>query len=838
MRIIIKFILNNIKEKKLRTLLIVMSVAAACALFFTSNGIAGSYKSAYINMLKSSYGNADIMINANTKSPSTYFNIDKAGFFKDRTDYIVGVMDGTGSYQINKKENLNISFKGIDLEDLKEMNPVGLTQDLSLTPFTGNKIIISDKMAAKYNFKAGQKISIKVGEAKETFNIVGIAQQESFFKLEKNNMVAIIPRETLSNFNLAKGRVSTIFIKSKNDQDKEQLVADLGTAYKDYTVAETINQKEIDQDLQTTTVSFFMMLTVVLVMCIFIIYTAFKVILMERMPVIGTFRSIGATKKMTDIVLIVESIIYGALGGIAGNIFGIGILYVVGVIMNPYKEYLKATLVFPPQLLIQTFIFGIMVALISAIIPILSVSKISVKDIVLNNVDTAQKTKIWKLIIGLVLIVFSIIIPLNPSKNASATMLLDVLAMISVIVAVIIFIPYITSLFIFLLSGVYSLIFGNEGILAAKNLRNNKSIINNISLLSIAISALLMINVISFSIGKEMVKAYDAWSCEVFVGLNVSDINQNDENIRKISSINGVTDLSGILSSNNTVVDSSYTTNSKIMDIDSIDSKKFPDFINVEFKDGSNGLPANFDQDRNIIITTQLKSRFNVQLGDNITLVTPSGKKQYKVVAFFTTLMENGDYAFIPPVYMKNDFKVRSFNKIFVKTNKDSNVIKEQIKNKFAGTNTFVDTVKNMEQDNAKSNEGMMNQLRSFAYISVLIGAFGVLNNFIISFIERKRSFAVLVSIGMSKWQSVKILFIEALSVGLIGGSMGVVTGLGLTSIIPFVLKAMDLPIPMYYTPSLFITSFILSIFITLIATVSPAIKSSKMNVIEAIKYE
>lgn len=838
MKIIIKFILNNINQKKLRTLLIVMSVAAACALFFTSNGIAGSYKSAYLSMITSSYGSADIMINSNPKSPSTYFNTDKAEFFKDRTDYIIGTMDGTGSYQINKKESLNISFKGIKYDDLMEMNPVGLIQTLGLKPFTGNKIIISDKMASKYNFKVGKKISIKVGDVNENFSIVGISKQDAFFKLEKNNMVAIIPRETASNFNLAKGRVSTIFIKSKSTQNKEQLIADLGVAYKNYTVAETINQKEIDKDLQSTTVPFFMMLTVVLVMCIFIIYTAFKVILMERMPVIGTFRSIGATKKMTDGVLIVESIIYGALGGIVGNVFGIGILYVVGVIMNPYKEYLKAALVFPPQLLIQTFIFGIIVSLISAIIPILSVSKISVKDIVLNNVDPVKKTKMWKLVIGLILIVYSIVIPLNPSSNASVTMLLDVIAMISVIISIIIFIPYITSAFIFLLSGLYSLIFGNEGILAAKNLRNNKSIINNISLLSIAISALLMINIISFSIGKEMVKAYNAWSCDIFVGLNSSDINQNDQEIRKISSINGVTGSAGILSTNNTALDIKDIPNSKIMAIDSIDSKKFSDFINVEFKDGAKGLPANFDQDRNIIITTQLQSRFNVKLGESITLVTNSGKKEYKVVGLFTTLMENGDYAFIPPVYMRNDFKIRNFSKIFVKTDKDNDVIKDQIKNKFAGTNTFVDTLKNMEQDNAKSNEGMMNQLRAFAYISVLIGAFGVLNNFIISFIERKRSFAVLVSIGMSKWQSVKILFIEALSVGLIGGIMGIVTGLGLTSIIPFVLKAMDLPIPMYFTPSLFLTSFILSIFITLIATVSPAIKSSKMNVIEAIKYE
>ena len=81
--------------------------------------------------------------------------------------------------------------------------------------------------------------------------------------------------------------------------------------------------------LGSITTAFRLMMIVVLMMSAFIIYTVFKVIVAERLPVIGTFRSIGATKISTSLVLVGESIIYGIIGGIIGDLAGIGILKVL-----------------------------------------------------------------------------------------------------------------------------------------------------------------------------------------------------------------------------------------------------------------------------------------------------------------------------------------------------------------------------------------------------------------------------------------------------------------------------------------------------------------------------
>lgn len=96
----------------------------------------------------------------------------------------------------------------------------------------------------------------------------------------------------------------------------------------------------------------------------------------------------------------------------------------------------------------------------------------------------------------------------------------------------------------------------------------------------------------------------------------------------------------------------------------------------------------------------------------------------------------------------------------------------------------------------------------------------------------------MLASIGMSKSQSIKILFIEGLSLGLIGGLIGIVTGIGITLIIPSMMAAVIVDIPMHYSSSLIVGTFILAVALTLLSSISPALRSSKMNVIESIKYE
>lgn len=507
--------------------------------------------------------------------------------------------------------------------------------------------------------------------------------------------------------------------------------------------------------------------------------------------------------------------------------------------MNPDRKYIEVTLEYNPKLLPLSFLFGVCVSIISSALPIMRVSKIPVKDIVLNKLESAKKKKrSIKFVLGIILFLYSTMAPSFISSKSPAALAIQLTSILGIFGATVLLLPYVNNALIKVYEFLYVLIFGNEGLIAAKNLKNNKSLLNNITLLSIGISSLLMINVVSFSIGEEVTKGYSAWNCDIVVFPRVDITQSNEDDVRKIERIEGVYDTAPINTIYNAEVDIKDISNNKIMDIDGIESQKFNDYINVEFVGSVKKLPEDFDSDRNIIITPNLKTRFNVKIGDYLNLKTDNGTKPYRVVGIFDTIMQNGSYAFIPQKYIRNDFKVKNYGRIFVKTNNDSNQIKNILTEVFKGKRYNIDTIKHMEEENHKANMDMMRQLTAFPFISLLIGSFGVVNNFIISFIERRRSFAILASVGMSKIQNIKVVLIEALTVGITGGLMGVVSGFGTTLIVPSVMRAMEMPLSIHYSMTLFLLCFILGVTISLIASVGPVFKSSKLNIIEAIKYE
>lgn len=828
MKIIIKFILKSIREKKFRTFLILFAIAVSAALFFASSAISGSIEKIYVSKLSNNYGNSDIIVFGEDKAPSKYFNINKLEEIKSEIEYGIGAISEAGLYKVNNEETMTFNLRGINYNDLQRMNPVNIISAKNLDAFEGKKIIISNSTSQKYKLAVGDSIELKINGGKYKFTVCGIAGPSSFFANDGQSVCGIVPLDTLSSLMEAKGRVSIVYIKVKDPSEKNNIIEKLKPMFKNYTVQQSINPEDLKQQMGSITTPFMMMTLVVLGMAIFITYTAFKVISIERLPMVGTFRSIGATKKMTDFILIAESITYGIIGGIIGAVLGIGVLYLMTFLTTP--EWMRGNGVqvqFDFSQLLFSFLLAIAIALISAIVPIIRVSRLPVKEIVLNEVENEEESKIWKLILGLILIIVSFKLPDIVPKNLA--LYLDGLCMILSVVAVILLVPYITGVFVKVFEKVYIFFLGNEGVLAAKNLRENKSILNNISLLAIGISALLMINTCSYSVGVEVLDAYSKFNADIFTWGNMLD--KNTENL--IKNVAGVSDTYPIYSSSVKIADSDRTIDS----VEGVSSNKYFQYYSEKISN-STVLFKELDEDRNIILSDIMLSRTGLKVGDNITLEMGKKKRTYKIIGSINTINYNGSYALVGEKYLKNDLGIRYYSTIYVKTNKDPQIVQKNIQKQLQRLRISSMTKVDMQEENMKSNEQLFNILNAFSVMALIIGIFGVLNNLLISFMQRKRSLAIFRSIGMSKAQAVKMLFIEAFSGGIVGGTVGVFAGTLMIYIVPKVSAAMELPLEMNYSWSLFLYSFIGGIIITVVASIVPNFKSSKLNIIEAIKYE
>ncbi len=829
MGIIIKFIVKNIQEKKLRTFLILFSVSLSAALVFASFALSGTIEQTVIEQVKKYIGSADIMIWANQKSPSQYFHIEKTAKYQTRLEYAVGSIETDVTYK-NKKETIHINLKGFYIEDLPKLNPFILEAQKNLLPFRGNKIIVSEKTAQNCNFKVGQSIEILAGGDRHRFQVVGIARPFGYFQEDSQSNTAVVPRESLARAFNVPGSVSVAYIKLKDPSQIQVTIQDLAKEYRRYTVREPISEAELKQDTDRISTPFQIMVVLVILISIFIIYSSFKVITRERLPVIGTFRSIGATRRMTDLVLFAESFFYGIISGIFGCILGLGVLYIMSMIISPrWVVGTHTSINFTIDQLMFTFIFAILLPFIGSMIPILKISKIPVKDIVFNTMEKPKKKKASKLLFGVLNLCFAIIAPLLAPKDWA--LLFDITSMIAAIISIVFLVPFLTAGFLKIFEWLYEYMLGNEGVLAAKNLRENRSILNNISLLAIGISSLLMINTVSFSSIQEVANAYKDCDFQVWMGYYP----QADRRLEGIiRTIDGVRDTYGIYSANMVEVDGYKE---KINLLNGINTIRYPNFRHIVIDEGPRVL-QHLGDERNILLSYILRDKFGVKKGDSLTLILNRGKRVYKVAGFFNSLDWGGSHAIIAERYFKMDTNEHYYATIFIKTSKDPNLVAANIQKKFLRFRPWVTTTQQRIQEDLQGNRKTFSILQGFAMMTLIIGAFGVFNNLIISFIERKRSLAMMRSVGMSRKQTLKMILIESLTGGIIGGTIGILAGTLLIFIVPFIMKAINQVVPIHYSAREYGIVFIAGIVITIVASINPALKFSKQNIIEAIKYE
>ena len=87
---------------------------------------------------------------------------------------------------------------------------------------------------------------------------------------------------------------------------------------KEYMLEKLVDEEKIREDNYYTQFILLVIMIMATIMIFFVVNTLNKMIVMERMPVIGTFRSVGASKFKMNMLLVLENSIYGLLGGSVG----------------------------------------------------------------------------------------------------------------------------------------------------------------------------------------------------------------------------------------------------------------------------------------------------------------------------------------------------------------------------------------------------------------------------------------------------------------------------------------------------------------------------------------
>jgi putative ABC transport system permease protein len=137
----------------------------------------------------------------------------------------------------------------------------------------------------------------------------------------------------------------------------------------------------------------------------------------------------------------------------------------------------------------------------------------------------------------------------------------------------------------------------------------------------------------------------------------------------------------------------------------------------------------------------------------------------------------------------------------------------------------------------AETEMGMMDKMNKFmlalAGITLVIGAFGVVNTMMTSVHERIKDIGIMRAVGASRRQIIKAFIYEAVIIGIVGGAIGYFAGtLVAYGVGPFVFEGTSITVIPQYLP----LSLLLAIFVAVISTAYPAYRATTIKVADSFR--
>ena len=176
-----------------------------------------------------------------------------------------------------------------------------------------------------------------------------------------------------------------------------------------------------------------------------------------------------------------------------------------------------------------------------------------------------------------------------------------------------------------------------------------------------------------------------------------------------------------------------------------------------------------------------------------------------------------------------------------IKINEDKDMKKgtEKIKKflaKYKRVNDDVYSVESVE-DQANQINGVMAGLSlglgAIAAISLLVGGIGIMNIMLVSVTERTKEIGISKSLGARRRDILTQFMVESAILSLSGGLIGIVIGFGISS-----LAGMFLPLNLRLNPIAVMIAVIFSLVVGIFFGLYPASKASKLDPIDALRYE
>ncbi len=146
-----------------------------------------------------------------------------------------------------------------------------------------------------------------------------------------------------------------------------------------------------------------------------------------------------------------------------------------------------------------------------------------------------------------------------------------------------------------------------------------------------------------------------------------------------------------------------------------------------------------------------------------------------------------------------------------------------------APSGEFVDQMPDME-----NADGMLNGI---SFLALIVGGLGVLNTMLMSILERTREIGVLRALGWGRREVLSLILREALLLGVLGGLASIIIGVLLAYLLTLAPLVGSVLQP-EWTLGVFIRALSIALLLGIFGGLFPAYRATRMQPVEALRYE
>lgn len=884
----IKFALQGLLARKLRTALTAIGVVLGVALISGTYVLTDSITSAFDSIFTENYKNTDAAITGkNAFDPSDDGTVTAPPFDAALLDKVrelpeVGAAGGAvaGEAQLIGKDGKSIVFGGAP--NLAFSVDPALPQFNSLTLVSGawpaaDEVVIDTHTAQEKGFAAGDTIGVQARGAAEQMRISGLVEFGA---------VSSIGGATLAGFGLETtqrlldkpGKLDQILIAKKDGTSEQQLLDAVQRILPAATqVRSAEDQAEEDAAGTSSFTSFLQTFLLVfggiaLFVGSFVIANSLSITIAQRTREFATLRTLGASRRQILGTVVLEALVTGFVAAVAGLFLGLAIATGLFKLFDAVGFTLPNNgLVFRTRTIIVALVVGVLVTVLASLRPAWRATRVPpiaavregatlvpgrlhrfrpVGAVLLATVgialvlvglfaDGLSTSALLSLLGAGVLLLFIGIALFSARLVRPLAAVSDPIARWSVVVLTALVWPF----FLVPLWAIRRL-FGRrtefpgvlpDGPAVAIGGQNSRRDPHRTASTAAALMIGLALVTLVATLGAGLIKPFEQAVDGIFSADYAITAQNNFSPLpptvaAAVAKAPEVETLTSVRGGQAKAFDKTIT-------ITAVDNEA-PNLLTFDWRSGSQASLGELGSD-GAIVDAEYADAHALSQGSQFAMETASGKTlQLTVRGVFRPPAGGSPFGNVTISAPTFDATSSQPLNLYTFVNTRGGVTAENTAALTKALSTFPnakamtrDEFKKAQTDSVKS---ILNVLYVLLALSVLVSLFGIVNTLVLTVFERTRELGMLRAIGLTRGQVKKMIRQESVITALIGAVIGIVLGLVLASLLAARLDEITFTVP---TGQLIIFA-VVSVVVGIFAAIWPARRAARLNPLEALQYE